>query len=108
MFSKLHENGGTITETLADNSHPPANLQEPELYSFPTCTLPSHDHPGPFQTPVGLLTCDPMHPSLPNPSQQQKRYLQVYKIRHYEQRKQSKYLQTLKTSEMHYAFVFIN
>lgn len=51
----------------ADNSHPPANLQEPELCSFPACILPSHDHPGPFQTPVGLLTCDPMHPSLPNP-----------------------------------------
>lgn len=55
-----------------DNSRPPANLQEPELYSFLACTLPSHVHPGPFQTPVGLLTCDPTHPSLPNPSQQQK------------------------------------
>lgn len=56
-----------ICNKKVENSHPPAGLQEPELCSFPACTLPSHVHPGPLQTPVGLLTCDPVHPSSPTP-----------------------------------------
>lgn len=57
---------GLCFSKLLEALHLLGDPQEPELCSFQACTPPSHVHHGPLQTPVGLLTCDPMHPFQPH------------------------------------------